>query len=229
MHAKETTEEGGAAQLPESSPAAEAACTSRNSLPSQCSKCEKQTATAGCEVYTSCTVTKQAPSSLHCSQARLCIVANGARASLRTENRGFRIVSFAKIGRTFGRVFQTPAETSWRFRVRFPGSTSCAKRPFSGGEHATVYSSWFSPEMTPQTAFEVQLSSLPWHRAIPTRIVAPHSPATASAWLQLVGHAEQSLLSHTVRRPQDPGRFFTTNFPTATSRSQVRLVGSLVS
>ena len=75
MHAKETTEGGGAAQLQESSPAAEAACTSRNSLPSKCSKCEKQTATAGCEVYTSCTVTKQAPSSLHCSQARLCIVA----------------------------------------------------------------------------------------------------------------------------------------------------------
>ena len=55
----------------ESSRAAEAACTSRNSLPSKCSKCEKQTATAGCEVYTSCTETKQAPSSLHCSQARL--------------------------------------------------------------------------------------------------------------------------------------------------------------
>ena len=71
MHANETTEGSGAAQLHESSSAAEAACTSRNSLPSQCSKCEKQTATAGCEVYTSCTVTKQAPSSLHCSQARL--------------------------------------------------------------------------------------------------------------------------------------------------------------
>ena len=79
MHAKETTEGGGAAQLHESSRAAEAACTSRNSLPSQCSKCEKQTATAVCEVYTSCTVTKQAPSSLHCSQARLCIVAKRGR------------------------------------------------------------------------------------------------------------------------------------------------------
>ena len=59
----------------ESSPAAEAACTSQHTLQTHCSQCEKQPATAGCEVYTSCTVTKQAPSSLHCSQARLCIVA----------------------------------------------------------------------------------------------------------------------------------------------------------
>ena len=51
----------------------EAACTSQHSLQTQCSQCEKQTATAGCEVYTSCTVTKQASLSLHCSQARLCI------------------------------------------------------------------------------------------------------------------------------------------------------------
>ena len=57
----------------ESSPAAEAACTSQHTLQTHCSQCEKQPATAGCEVYTSCTATKQASLSLHCSQARLCI------------------------------------------------------------------------------------------------------------------------------------------------------------
>ena len=87
MHTNETTEGVGAAQLHESSRAAEAACTSRNSLPSQCSKCEKQPATAGCEVYTSCTVTKQAPSSLHCSQARLCIVARRGRRGRKRKKR----------------------------------------------------------------------------------------------------------------------------------------------
>ena len=41
----------------------------------KCSQCEKQPATAGCEVYTSCTMTKQASLSLHCSQAK--VTANG--------------------------------------------------------------------------------------------------------------------------------------------------------